>query len=108
MAGEGSHEVRRPERAGIVGLSGGVGLACEWAGAGSGSGGLGRLPCRFQPERSSVSVESGPERFELRIQIQPDDIDELGHVNNVVYLRWVQDVATAHWRAAAPAGTSST
>lgn len=26
------------------------------------------------------------------------DIDELGHVNNAVYLRWVQDVATAHWR----------
>lgn len=29
------------------------------------------------------------------------DIDELGHVNNTVYLRWVQDVATAHWRAVA-------
>ena len=33
----------------------------------------------------------------------PADIDELGHVNNIVYLRWVQDVATAHWRAAARA-----
>ncbi len=31
------------------------------------------------------------------------DIDELGHVNNTVYLRWVQDVATAHWRAVARA-----
>jgi acyl-CoA thioester hydrolase len=41
--------------------------------------------------------------FELAIQIQPSDIDELGHVNNVVYLRWVQDVAVAHWRAAATA-----
>ncbi|MFA6541557.1 MAG: thioesterase family protein [Bacteroidota bacterium] len=41
------------------------------------------------------------ERFELPITIRPDDIDELGHVNNVVYLRWVQDVATAHWRSAA-------
>jgi acyl-CoA thioester hydrolase len=27
----------------------------------------------------------------------PADIDELGHVNNVVYLRWVREVATAHW-----------
>ena len=44
-----------------------------------------------------------PEQFELRIQVQPADIDELGHVNNVVYVRWVQDIATAHWRAAAPA-----
>ena len=39
--------------------------------------------------------------FELAIRVQPSDIDELGHVNNVVYLRWVQDVAVAHWRAAA-------
>jgi len=43
------------------------------------------------------------ERFEKRIQIQPSDIDELGHVNNVVYLRWVQEAAVAHWRAAASA-----
>lgn len=35
------------------------------------------------------------------MEITPADIDELGHVNNVVYLRWVQDAATAHWRAAA-------
>ena len=31
------------------------------------------------------------------------DIDELGHVNNVVYLRWVQDIAITHWhRVATP------
>jgi acyl-CoA thioester hydrolase len=41
--------------------------------------------------------------FELAIRVQPSDIDELGHVNNVVYLRWVQDVAVAHWRSAATA-----
>jgi acyl-CoA thioester hydrolase len=51
---------------------------------------------------ASASLDSNPEHFELRIQIQPADIDELGHVNNVVYVRWVQDIATAHWRAAAP------
>ena len=33
--------------------------------------------------------------------MSPADIDELGHVNNVVYVRWVQEVAAAHWRAAA-------
>jgi len=37
--------------------------------------------------------------FDWKIQVKPEDIDELGHVNNVVYLRWVQEVATAHWRA---------
>lgn len=26
------------------------------------------------------------------------DIDELGHVNNAVYLVWAQEIATAHWR----------
>jgi acyl-CoA thioester hydrolase len=37
----------------------------------------------------------GP-RFHLDIEIDPGDIDELGHVSNLVYLRWVQEVATAH------------
>jgi acyl-CoA thioester hydrolase len=41
------------------------------------------------------------EVFELPRTIAPDDIDELGHVNNVVYLHWVQDVAIAHWSSAA-------
>jgi acyl-CoA thioester hydrolase len=30
------------------------------------------------------------------------DIDELGHVNNAVWVRWIQDMATAHWMAVAP------
>jgi acyl-CoA thioester hydrolase len=40
-------------------------------------------------------------RFEMIITVLPGDIDEQNHVNNTVYLRWVQDVATAHWRAVA-------
>ena len=40
--------------------------------------------------------------FELPIRIHEDDIDALGHVNNVVYLRWVQEAAVAHWRSEAP------
>jgi acyl-CoA thioesterase FadM len=35
--------------------------------------------------------------FSLTITVYKDDIDELGHVNNVVYVRWVQEVAAAHW-----------
>lgn len=31
----------------------------------------------------------------------PEDIDELGHVNNAVWVRWIQDMATAHWAAQA-------
>jgi acyl-CoA thioester hydrolase len=43
-----------------------------------------------------------PAAFELPLAIEPADIDQLGHVNNVVYLRWVQDAAVAHWNALAP------
>ena len=39
--------------------------------------------------------------FEIEVVVGEDDIDQLGHVNNVVYLRWVQDAATAHWYAIA-------
>lgn len=42
------------------------------------------------------------EPFEMTVRVDPADIDALGHVNNIVYLRWVQDVAAAHWFAAAP------
>jgi len=40
--------------------------------------------------------------FTHPLQIVPDDIDLMGHVNNVVYVRWVQDVAAAHWNHIAP------
>ncbi len=40
--------------------------------------------------------------FELGIIASEADIDELGHVNNAVWVRWIQDVATAHWNAVAP------
>ena len=43
-----------------------------------------------------------PDHFEMTVRVQLSDIDELGHVNNVRYLQWVQDVAVAHWNAAAP------
>ena len=39
--------------------------------------------------------------FEMTVSVMPGDIDEQNHVNNTVYLRWVQEVATAHWRATA-------
>ncbi|MDX1627335.1 MAG: acyl-CoA thioesterase [Fulvivirga sp.] len=33
-----------------------------------------------------------------RIDVSEKDIDQLGHVNNVVYLRYVQETAEAHWK----------
>ena len=35
------------------------------------------------------------------VPVVTDDIDDQNHVNNTVYLRWVQNVATAHWQALA-------
>jgi acyl-CoA thioester hydrolase len=37
--------------------------------------------------------------FDLNLQVQPEHIDILGHVNNVVYIQWMQDVALAHIEA---------
>jgi len=39
--------------------------------------------------------------FEMTAPVLADDIDEQNHVNNTVYVRWVQDIATAHWQAIA-------
>lgn len=39
------------------------------------------------------------EVFVVPLAISPADIDENNHVNNVVYVRWLQDVGTAHWNA---------
>lgn len=40
--------------------------------------------------------------FRLRLAVGPGDIDELGHTNNVSYLRWVQLAAESHWSSLAP------
>lgn len=37
----------------------------------------------------------------MPISIHQHDIDENGHVNNIRYLKWVQDIAIAHWRSIA-------
>ena len=40
--------------------------------------------------------------YRIPIRVEKEDIDDLGHVNNVVYLQWIQDISYAHWNAAAP------
>ncbi|MBM3926849.1 MAG: acyl-CoA thioesterase, partial [Sphingomonadales bacterium] len=39
--------------------------------------------------------------FTHRFTALADHIDELGHVNNAVWVRWIQDIAVAHWAAVA-------
>ena len=36
-------------------------------------------------------------KFEQVFTAQSEHIDELGHVNNTVWVSWIQDLATAHW-----------
>jgi acyl-CoA thioester hydrolase len=46
-------------------------------------------------------LEPRPDReaFTVRLEVLPEHIDANGHVNNVVYVGWLQDVGTAHWNA---------
>ena len=37
-----------------------------------------------------------PDPFTLEITVCDDDTDRLGHANNVVYVRWLEDVSWAH------------
>ena len=42
--------------------------------------------------------------FQHTFIVEASDIDQLGHANNVAYVRWVQDVAAAHWHHLYPTG----
>jgi len=37
-----------------------------------------------------------PDPFTLEIDVRAEDTDRLGHANNVVYVRWLEDVSWAH------------
>jgi len=41
-------------------------------------------------------------RFTMTFNALAEDIDIYGHVNNAVWVRWMEDVATAHWNLIAP------
>lgn len=41
--------------------------------------------------------------YQHDIRIDALDIDFMGHVNNAVYLRWVQDAVISYWQKVAPA-----
>ena len=37
----------------------------------------------------------------MKLLAEPQHIDELGHVNNAVWVQWMETVAVAHWRSVA-------
>lgn len=42
-------------------------------------------------------------RYSMTFTAAPEHIDENGHVNNAVWVQWMEALSTAHWEADAPA-----
>lgn len=49
--------------------------------------------------RAPLIPREDREVFVVPLTIRPEHIDANGHVNNVVYVGWLQDAGTAHWKA---------
>ena len=52
---------------------------------------------------SSTESREHAVKFAHTFTVEAGDIDVMGHVNNVVYVRWIQEVAVKHWMAKASA-----
>ncbi|WP_378185832.1 acyl-CoA thioesterase [Aquimarina sp. W85] len=37
--------------------------------------------------------------FEIELTVPKSAIDQMNHVNNVVYVQWIQDIAQQHWQS---------
>ncbi|WP_316978001.1 acyl-CoA thioesterase [Shumkonia mesophila] len=46
--------------------------------------------------------QHAPQTYEYNLDVAAADIDEMGHVNNAVYLTWVQVAVLRHWNRIAP------
>ena len=55
--------------------------------------------------RAPIIPREDREVFVVPLDIRPDQIDANGHVNNVVYVGWLQDAGTSHWNARFDAAT---
>ena len=38
-----------------------------------------------------------PKIFRKSITVEPEHLDDLNHVNNAVYVQWIQEIAREHW-----------
>lgn len=50
-----------------------------------------------------TQAQGSMNKFAHGFTVEARDIDVMGHVNNVVYVQWIQDVAVKHWMARASA-----
>ena len=37
--------------------------------------------------------------LEQEITVTKNDLDDLNHVNNVIYVQWIQEIAKNHWKS---------
>lgn len=35
--------------------------------------------------------------FRIKITVKPEHLDDVQHVNNVIYVQWMEDIARQHW-----------
>jgi acyl-CoA thioester hydrolase len=47
-------------------------------------------------------MEYTPKKYVFQIEVKAADLDELMHVNNVVYISYLQQAAISHWYSAVP------
>jgi acyl-CoA thioester hydrolase len=61
------------------------------------------MPALPQPAEAffEMAVISSMNTYALTIHVAAADIDRMGHVNNSIYLRWVEEAVHAHWAALA-------
>lgn len=52
-------------------------------------------------EKSNTIILPVSNYWQAPVQVLQSDFDVLGHVNNVMYLRYVQEAATHHWQSIA-------
>ena len=48
------------------------------------------------------SIRNKMNRYQKKIVVAEDDLDDLEHVNNVRYVQWIQDISKEHWQNMAP------
>ena len=55
----------------------------------------------IQLNKHFILEQTNQNFFQISVKVNVADIDQANHVNNVVYLRWVQAVSEGHWLAVA-------
>lgn len=55
------------------------------------------------PSHDGTMPANSKAAYAYAVQVEANDIDFMGHVNNAIYLNWVQRAVIAHWEAIADA-----